>query len=89
MYQHWRERLWDRQDGMGQPVAALFWLAKDRNKGNVWMNGVATCRTCLSLLVLLHGSANVPCLLRLWVCQRSLMAVGGPWYGYGWEPQLG
>jgi len=27
-------------------------------------------------------------MLGLWLCQRSLMAVGGPWYGYGWEPQL-
>lgn len=78
MYQHWRERLWDRQDGMGQPVTALFWLVKDRNKVNVWLDGVATCGICLSLLVLLLDSAKVPFLLGMWVCQRSLMAVGGP-----------
>jgi hypothetical protein len=34
------------------------------------------------------GAANLPLLLALWTCQRSLMAVGGPWYGFGWEPQL-
>jgi hypothetical protein len=88
MNQHWRERLWDRQDGMGQPVTTLLWLTKDRNKVNVWLDGVATCGICLSLLVLLIGSANAPSLLGIWVCQRSLMAVDGPWYGYGWEPQL-
>ena len=55
---------------------------------NSWLDGIATCGLSLSSLVFLLGSANVPILLMLWICQRSLMSVGGPWYGFGWEPQL-
>ena len=87
-YQHWRERLWDRADGMGRPVTTLLWLAKDRRRLNPWLDGIAICGMALSLIVFWFGAANVPLILGMWLCQRSLMAVGGPWYGYGWEPQL-
>lgn len=83
-----RERLWDRNDGMGRPVTTILWLAKDRGKLDAWLDSISTCGIALSLLVFLLGAANAPILLALWVCQRSLMAVGGPFWGYGWEPQL-
>lgn len=35
-----------------------------------------------------QSNANTYVFSQLWLCQRSLMAVGGPWYGFGWEPQL-
>jgi hypothetical protein len=38
--------------------------------------------------MLATGSANFFLILGLWIIQRSFMSVGGPWYGYGWEPQL-
>jgi hypothetical protein len=87
-FQYWRERLWDRADSMGRPVTSLLWLANDRNKLNGWFDGIATCGISLSLIAFVLGAANLPLMLGLWVCQRSLMAVGGPWYGFGWEPQL-
>lgn len=87
-YQYWRERLWDRQDGMRHPVTTLLWLAKDRSNLNRWLDGISNGGLALSILVLVTGAANVPLLLGLWVCQRSLMAVGGPFWGFGWEPQL-
>ena len=87
-YQYWRERLWDRQDNMGRPVTTLLWLAKDRSKLNRWLDGIAMTGLGLSTLSFVFGAANVPLMASLWICQRSLMAVGGPFYGYGWEPQL-
>jgi hypothetical protein len=87
-YQYWRERLWDRQDGAGRPITTLLWLAKDRTTLNPWLDGIANWGIGMSLAVFLLGAANMPLMLGLWICQRSLMAVGGPWYGYGWEPQL-
>ena len=87
-FQHWRERLWDRQDGMGHPVTTLLWLAKDRSNLNRWLDGICNWGLGLSLVVLVTGAANVPLLMGLWICQRSLMAVGGPFWGFGWEPQL-
>jgi lipase maturation factor 1 len=87
-YQFWRERLYDRQDGQKRPLTTILWLAKDRNKLNPWLDGTARTGLILSLLILFLGSANLPILLALWICQRSLMAVGGPFYAFGWEPQL-
>ena len=87
-FQYWRQRLWDRQDGMGRPVTTLLWLAKDRNHLNPWLDGIANWGLGMSIAVFAMGAANVPLMLGLWLCQRSLMAVGGPFYGYGWEPQL-
>jgi len=84
-----REVLWDRCDGLDRPVTTLLWLAKDRSNGlNRWLGGVAWTGFATSLLILALGAANVPMVLALWLCQRSIMAVGGPWYGFGWEPQL-
>jgi hypothetical protein len=88
VYQHWRERLYDRYDGRNRPVTSILWLAKDRSNLNPWLDGIATTGLMLSTMVFWMGAANVPILLAMWICQRSLMAVGGPFYGYGWEPQL-
>lgn len=87
LYQRARE-LWDRSDTMGRPLLSILWLAKDFKEINPWLDGVALTGMYLAALVGVLGAANVPILLALWVCQRSLMAVGGCWYGFGWEPQL-
>ena len=100
-FQNIREVLWDRTDGMGRPVTTLLWIPynnylKDRTSSNnkksfslnSWLDNIANCGLILSTLVFIFGSANVPVLLMLWICQRSLMSVGGTWYGFGWEPQL-
>ncbi|KAG7337892.1 lipase maturation factor [Nitzschia inconspicua] len=86
--QKWRERLYDRQNGRQRPVSTIFWIAKDRSKLNPWLDRVALLGFFLSIATLVTGSSNVPILLVMWICQRSLMAVGGPFYAYGWEPQL-
>ncbi|GKY94196.1 hypothetical protein MPSEU_000385600 [Mayamaea pseudoterrestris] len=83
-----RELLWDRCDVMHRPVITLLWLAKDRNKLNPWLDAIAIAGLSMSALILLLGSANVPLVFGLWLCQRSLMSVGSPFYGFGWEPQL-
>lgn len=83
-----REIFWDRTDGMERPVTSVLWLARDRGNLNPWLDNIARCGLAMAGVMFLAGSANVPLLLGLWICQRSLMAVGGPFYGYGWEPQL-
>lgn len=83
-----REVWWDRSDGLGRPITSILWLAKDRNNLNEWLDRIALTGLSISALIFLSGAANVPLVLTLWICQRSLMAVGGTWYGYGWEPQL-
>lgn len=83
-----REVLWDRSDRADRPVTTLLWLAKDRNELNPWLDQLAVNGLALSAAVAVTGAANVPILLTMWLCHRSLMAVGGPWYGFGWEPQL-
>ena len=83
-----REVLWDRSDRSGRPVTTLLWLARDRNKLDPVLDSVAQTGLAMSLMMMAKGAANVPLLLGIWLCHRSLMAVGGPWYGYGWEPQL-
>ena len=87
-YKNIREVCWDRADRLQRPVTTLLWLCKDRNHLNPWLNNIALAGLGMSLPILFTGAANVPLLLGCWICQRSLMAVGGPWYGYGWEPQL-
>ena len=88
-FQHWRERLWDRSDEADRPVTTLFWLARNRRNGlDKWLDTTALTGLVLSLWVLVRGAANVPVMVALWLCQRSIMAVGGEFYGYGWEPQL-
>ena len=77
--------LWDYRGGDGHVVTTLLWLTNDRSHLNVWLDGLAVCGMCVSIVVFALGSANVPLMLTLWVCHRSLWAVGGVWYAYGWE----
>ena len=83
-----REVLWDRCDAMGRPVISLLWLAKDRARLDPWLDGTAIAGLSISALIFMIGAANIPLVFGLWLCQRSLMSVGGPFYGFGWEPQL-
>ena len=83
-----RDKFWYRTDRMDRPLPTLLWLARDRNKLNPWLDGLANIGLFLSTIMLATGSANVLLLLGLWIIQRSFMAVGGQFYGYGWEPQL-
>lgn len=83
-----REVLWDRSDHNGRPTTTLLWLAKDRNKLNPWLDGIALTGLAMSSFIFIKGAANVPLVFALWLIQKSLMNVGGVWYGYGWEPQL-
>lgn len=85
---HLREILWDRSVVEDRPVTTLLWLARDRTNLNHWLDGIALTGLGLSGMILFMGAANVPIMLAVWLCHRSLMAVGGVWYGYGWEPQL-
>lgn len=65
-----------------------MWLAKDRSNLNPWLDGIAVCGLVTAISVFILGAANLPMLFTLWLCQKSLWAVGGPWYGYAWEMQL-
>lgn len=87
-YQRIREVMWDRADRMGRPLTTVLWLARDFGRINLWLDGIALTGMVLAALVAFLGAANVPILLLLWICQRSLLAVGQNWYGYGWEVQL-
>lgn len=80
--------LWDHSDSSNRPLTTILWLVKDRSKLNPWLDSIALCGMGMAAVVFVLGAANLPLLLALWVCQRSLWAVGGPWYSYGWEPQL-
>lgn len=73
---------------MDRPLLTLLWLADNRSKLNPWLDNLANIGLFLSTIMLATGSANAVLILGLWIIQRSLMAVGGVWYGYGWEPQL-
>lgn len=83
-----REVLSDRSDANGYPLVTLLWFAKDRQNLNRWLDGIAISGLAMASVVFLLGAANLPLLLGLWLCQRSIMAVGGPFYGYFWEPIL-
>lgn len=83
-----REVLWDRSDRADRPVTSLLWLAHDRSGLNVWLDQLAVNGLAMSVAVFVKGAINVPILLAMYLFHRSIMAVGGPWYGYGWEPQL-
>ncbi len=41
-YRYWRERLWDREEGLCRPVSTLIWLSKVRLTLNPWMDGIAS-----------------------------------------------
>lgn len=79
---------WDCSDRLNRPVTTLLWFCKNHQCLNTWLDRIALVGMACAMPILMTGTANVPLLLILWVCQRSVMAVGGPWYGYGWEPQL-
>ena len=83
-----RDKFWYRTDGMERPLPTLLWFARDRNKLNHWLDGLANIGLFLSAIMLGTGSASVLQILSLYLIQRSFMSVGGVWYGYGWEPQL-
>jgi len=83
-----REVLWDRCDRMDRPLLTLLYLAKDRSNIDPWLDGIAKAGIAMAAFVFFTGAANVPILFGLWLCQRSIMSVGGTWYGFGWEPQL-
>lgn len=90
-FQYIREVLWDRSDLMGRLYPTVFWFISkhDREKNmNKYLDRIAQVGLGLSTIMFILGAANVPLLLSLWICQRSLMSVGGPFYGFGWEPQL-
>lgn len=83
-----RDKFLHRTDKMDRPVLSLLWLAPNRNKLNPWLTNLANIGIFFSSIMLCTGSANVFLLLVLWIIQRSFMAVGGEFYGYGWEMQL-
>jgi Lipase maturation factor len=88
-FEHVREVLWDRSDRADRPVTTLLWLAHDRsNSMNLWLDQLAVNGLALSVAVFIKGALNVPIALALWILLKSIQAVGGPWYGFGWEPQL-
>lgn len=76
-----RDEFWYKSDGMNRPLPTLLWFAKDRSNLNPWLDGLANTGLFLSTIMLATGSANVPLMLGLWLIQRSLMSVGGVWYG--------
>jgi len=85
-------RSWFLQDRMSRPLITLLWLIPSHYRNtkvlNYFLDGIASFGIALSSILLVKGSANMFILFGLWLCQRSLMSVGGPWYGFGWEPQL-
>lgn len=91
MFQNMRELLWDRSDRMGRLYPTVLWFMSKEDRGtkmNAWLDAIAMTGMGVSLAMFALGAANVPMLMGLWICQRSLMSVGGPYYGFGWEPQL-
>ena len=80
--QNIRQVTLDRCDRLGRLYPTLLWfLSKhDReNNMNKYLDRIAKVGLGLSLSMFVLGAANVPLLLSLWLCQRSLMSVGGPW----------
>ena len=91
IFQNMRELLWDRSDRLGRLYPTVLWFMSKEDRGNnmnAWLDGIAMTGMGLSFTMFALGAANVPILIGLWICQRSLMSVGGPFYGFGWEPQL-
>ena len=69
-----------------RPIARL----SQRMGFNQWLDCVAMAGLIVSAATtLLPGNfACVPTLFALWALYHSLLFVGGPWYGFGWESQL-
>ena len=91
LFNNIREVIWDRSDQLGRLYPTLLWLVSKEereNNMNKYLDRIAKIGLSLSVSMFLLGAANVPMLVLLWLCQRSLMSVGGVWYGFGWEPQL-
>lgn len=83
-----RDKFWFRTDRADRPLPCLLWLANDRSNLNPWLDFLANSGLLLSTIMLATGSANALLIFALWLIQRSLMSLGGVFYGYGWEPQL-
>jgi lipase maturation factor 1 len=86
-----REFFLYRLDSMGRLCPSLLWFLsnKDRNTNiDKWLDRIAIAGLSTSVFIFILGSANVFLLSTLWILQRSLMTVGGPWYSFGWEVQL-
>ena len=83
-----REVLWDRSDALNRPLPTLLWFVKDRMRLDRWLDGLSLTGMAVSTFIFVFGVANVPLILALYLSHRSLWAVGGPWFGFGWEPQL-
>eukprot|EP00927_Polykrikos_kofoidii_P050617 TRINITY_DN44509_c0_g1_i1.p1 TRINITY_DN44509_c0_g1~~TRINITY_DN44509_c0_g1_i1.p1 ORF type:complete len:662 (+),score=80.03 TRINITY_DN44509_c0_g1_i1:134-2119(+) len=49
---------------------------------------VCRCGAFISLVLALGLSEHVLVLLSAWCLYNSIKEVGGPWYGFAWEPQL-
>jgi hypothetical protein len=81
--------LWDRTDSLDRPLVTLLWFGyKNRYSMDQLLDGIAYLGLIISCILVTKGAANVPLLALLWLCQQSLMSVGGPWYGFGWETML-
>lgn len=89
-----RRYLWDRTDSLDRPLLTFLWFGFHNQRTNKWpsidhlLDGIAYLGLIISCILVTKGAANVPLLAVLWLCQQSLMSVGGPWYGYGWETML-
>jgi len=86
--------LWDRTDSLDRPLLTLLWFGFPNQSSNKrysidhLLDGIAYLGLTISCILVTKGAANVPLLALLWICQQSLMSVGGPWYGCGWETML-
>jgi hypothetical protein len=86
-----REIFFYRLDSMGRFCPTVLWFIshKDRNTNiDKWLDRIALAGLLTSIFIIILGSANVFLFSILWLLQRSLMTVGGPWYSFGWEHQL-
>lgn len=91
MIQNLREVFLYRSDNMGLLYPTILWFISKEDRNNnldVWLDRIAITGLMVSILIFILGAANVPLMLVLWICQRSIMSVGGPWYAFGWEIQL-
>jgi hypothetical protein len=91
LIQDLREFFFYRLDFLGRFCPSILWfISKDDRNTNIdkWLDRIALAGLVTSLFIFILGSANAFLLSTLWILQRSLMTVGGPWYSFGWEVQL-